>query len=42
VQSAARRRGVKGTATPKKMTGAVCWAAQWAAPIVGPHEPLAA
>jgi hypothetical protein len=37
-----RRAVVEWRAPPtsKKMTGAVGWAAQWAAPTVGPHEPL--
>ena len=31
---------VEGLGLPKRITGAVGWAAQWAAPTVGPHEPL--
>jgi hypothetical protein len=30
----------EGLGLPKRMTDVVGWAAQWAAPTVGPHEPL--
>jgi hypothetical protein len=37
---AACRRGMEAPPTPKRMAGAIGWAAQWAAPTVGPHKPL--